>query len=78
MSVSLPPSMRSDVDERARAGEYGSTSEYLRDIIRRDQHAQEARRFRMLMADGLESGEGRSLTSEAVDELHARALGQSV
>ena len=72
MSFALPPSMRSYIDERVRGGEYGNTSEYLRDLIRRDQQAEEARRFRMLIADGLESGEGRPLTSEVVDELRAR------
>jgi putative addiction module CopG family antidote len=58
MSFALPESMRSYIDERARAGGYGSTSEYLRDLIRRDQQAVEARCFRMLIADGLESGTG--------------------
>ena len=78
MSFALPPSMRSYIDERVRGGEYGNTSEYLRDLIRRDRQAEEARRFRMLIAEGLESGEGRSLTSEVVDELRARALGRAV
>ena len=73
MSFALPESMRSYIDERVRGGEYGNTSEYLRDLIRRDQQAEEARRFRMLIVDGLESGEGRPLTSEVVDELRARA-----
>ncbi|MCY4519134.1 MAG: type II toxin-antitoxin system ParD family antitoxin [Acidimicrobiaceae bacterium] len=78
MSFALPPSMRSYIDERVRGGEYGNTSEYLRDLIRRDQQAEEARRFRMLIAEGLESGEGRPLTSEVVDELRAWALGRAV
>lgn len=75
MSFALPESMRSYIDERVRGGEYGNTSEYLRDLIRRDQQAEAARRFRGLIADGLESGEGRPLTSELVDEIRSRALG---
>ena len=70
--------IRSYVDQRVRGGEYGNISEYLRDLIRRDQQAEEARRCRMLIADGLESGEGRPLTSVVVDELRARALDRSV
>lgn len=31
----------------------------------------------MLIADGLESGESRPLTSEVVNELRARALGRT-
>ena len=70
--------MRSYIDERVRGGEYGNTSEYLSYLIRRDQQAEAARRFRLLIADGLKSGEGHPLTSEVVDELRARALGRTV
>ena len=77
MSLPLSSSMRDYIDERVRGGEYGNASEYLRDLIRRDQQAEEARRFRMLIADGLESGEGRPLTSEVVDELRGRTLGRA-
>ena len=78
MSFALPESMRSYIDERVRGGEYGNTSEYLRDLIRRDQRAEAARRFRLLIADGLASGESRPLTSEVVEGLRARALGRAV
>lgn len=78
MSFALPPSMRNYIDERVRGGEYGNTSEYLRDLIRRDQLAEAARRFRQLIADGVESGEGRPLTSDIVDDLRARAFSRRV
>lgn len=68
-------SMRSPIDERMRGGERGNISEYPRDRIRRDEQAQAAHRFRRLIADGLQSGEGRLLTPEVTDELRARALG---
>jgi len=70
--------MRNYIDERVRGGEYGNTSEYLRDLIRRDQLAEAARRFRQLIADGVESGEGRPLTSDIVDDLRARAFSRRV
>ena len=78
MSFALPPSMRNYIDERVQGGEYGNTSEYLRDLIRRDQQAQAARRLRLLIADGLESGEGRPVTPEVVDDLRTRAFGREV
>lgn len=77
MSFALPESMRSYIAERVRGGDYGNTSEYLRELIRRDQQDQAARRLRLLIADGLESGEGRPLTPEVVDDLRARALGRA-
>ncbi len=35
MSFALPESLRDYIDERVRTGDYGNTSEYLRDLIRR-------------------------------------------
>ena len=78
MSFALPESLRDYIDQRVRSGEYGNTSEYLRELIRRDQQTEAARRFRLLIADGLESGESRPLTDEVVDELRGRALGPGV
>lgn len=74
MSFALPESMRSYIDERVRGGQYGNTSEYLRDLVRRDQQSEAARRFRQLIAHGLESGESRPLTADVVDDLRARAF----
>ncbi len=75
MSFALPESLQSYIEQRVRTGEYGNTSEYLRDLIRRDQHSEAARRFRLLIADGLESGESRALTDDVAGELRGRALG---
>ncbi|MFN0090643.1 MAG: type II toxin-antitoxin system ParD family antitoxin [Acidimicrobiales bacterium] len=74
MSFALPESMRAYIDERVRSGEYGNTSEYLRDLIRRDQREQASRRVRQLIADGLASGEGRAATEETLAELRRAAL----
>ncbi len=78
MSFALPESLRDYIDQRVRTGDYGNTSEYLRELIRRDQHDEAARRFRLLIAEGLESGEGRRLTDDVIDELRDRALGTVV
>lgn len=44
MRFALPESLRDYIDQRVRSGDYGNTSEYLRDLIRRDQHDAAARR----------------------------------
>jgi antitoxin ParD1/3/4 len=75
MSFALPESMRDYIDARVRDGAYGNTSEYLRDLIRRDQHDQAVQRLRNLIAAGLASGEGRDVTDEVMAELRERALG---
>jgi len=75
MSFALPESLREYIDRRVRSGDYGNTSEYLRDLIRRDQQAEAARRFRLLISDGIESGDSRVLGEEVIEELRRRALG---
>jgi len=75
MSFALPEPMRAYVDQRVRSGEYGNTSEYIRELIRRDQEEQAKRRLRSLIQEGLESGPGRELTPKVAAELRKRALG---
>jgi len=75
MSFALPEEMRSYVDQRVRAGQYGNTSEYLRELIRRDQEEQARKRLRELIEAGLSSGNGRALTPKVSAELRKRALG---
>jgi antitoxin ParD1/3/4 len=76
MSFALPESMREYIDARVRDGSYGNTSEYLRELIRRDQEQQAAARLRGLIADGLASGDGRPVTADLIAELRARSFGE--
>ena len=55
MNVSLPNELKSYVDEQVRDGGYGSTSEYVRDLIRRDKDRQQLRR---VLLDGAASSPG--------------------
>lgn len=77
MSFALPEALRSYVDQRVRSGAYGNTSEYLRELIRKDQEDQAKKRLRELIKEGLESGKGRVLTRKVAAELKERALGSS-
>jgi antitoxin ParD1/3/4 len=74
MSFALPESMRDYIDARVRSGEFGNTSEYLRDLIRRDHHEQAARRLRELITDGLESAAAAPLTKRRIADLRKQAL----
>ncbi len=77
MSFALPEALRSYIDQRVRSGQYGNTSEYLRELIRRDQEDQAKKRLRELIEEGLQSGRGRDLTRKVVAELRTRALGKA-
>jgi antitoxin ParD1/3/4 len=66
MNVSLPDPMKAWVEEQARGGKYGNASDYVRDLIRKDQERQDnIMQFQKLINDGLESG----LSTRTVEEL---------
>lgn len=75
MSFALPKALREYVDQRVRSGQYGNTSEYLRELIRRDQEEQARKRLRELIEEGLSSGPGRVLTAKRATRLKKQALG---
>ena len=76
MSFALPESMRAYIDARVSAGNYGNTSEYIRDLVRRDQEEQAKVRLRDLIEEGLASGPGRRRTRAGEKELLAIARGE--
>lgn len=76
MSFALPEALRAYIDERVRTGHYGNTSEYIRDLVRRDQQEQAVLRLRQLIGEGLESGPARPLDEDLISELRARALSE--
>lgn len=76
MSFALPESMREYIDNRVASGHYGNTSEYIRDLIRRDQEEQARRRLRDLIEEGLASGPGRRRTQADEKALLAIARGE--
>ncbi len=55
MRFALPDSLREYIDERVRSGHFGNTSEYLRELVRRDQDDQAKKRLRDRITVGLES-----------------------
>jgi antitoxin ParD1/3/4 len=55
MNVSLPEELRAYVDAQVEDGRYGSTSEYVRELIRRDQDRQH---LRSLLEEGARSAAG--------------------
>lgn len=54
-SFALPEALRSYIDLHVRSGQYGNTSEYLRELIRRAQEEEAKKRLRELIEEGLQS-----------------------
>lgn len=68
VNVSIPPSLKHWIDTRVAEGRYTSASDYLRDLVRRDQDAasEETSWLRGLITQGLASG---SIETDAKDVL---------
>lgn len=52
MNISLPDTLKSFVNEQVSQGDYGTSSEYIRELIRKDQDRQ---KFRGLLVAGATS-----------------------
>ena len=71
MNVSLPDPMKDWVEAQARTGRYSNASDYVRDLIRRDQaRSDKIAAMQRFVDDGLKSGIGNrsrdALFTEAV------------
>lgn len=69
MNISLPDSLKSFVDEQVAIRGYGTSSEYLRELIRRDQ---DRMRLRAMLLEGAASPSGAEANSAYFDALRAR------
>jgi antitoxin ParD1/3/4 len=69
MNISLPDSMKNFIDEQVAEKGYGTSSEYVRDLIRREQDRE---KLRALLIEGLESGPGQLVDAAYFDGLRER------
>lgn len=79
MNISLPEPMRNWVQDQIEGGKYASSSDYVRDLIRKDQEQRD--KFAMLQAaitEGLESGEPTPLDMNDIIKKAQKAAGIDV
>lgn len=69
MNVSLPDALKSFVDEQVTSGRYSTSSEYVRELIRKDHDRQ---RLRAMLLAGATSPPGRPADDDYFDALRAR------
>jgi antitoxin ParD1/3/4 len=67
MNVSLPDKMKQWVENRIKKGDYSNTSDYVRDLIRRDQRMREQAE---ILSRALEEGENSGISGSSVDEIY--------
>jgi antitoxin ParD1/3/4 len=65
MNISLPEALKQWAERQAGKGQYSNTSDYVRDLIRRDQQRKEQiDRMQDLVTEALESGKGTRTMAE--------------
>jgi antitoxin ParD1/3/4 len=69
MNISLPAALRSFVDAQVERRGYGTSSEYVRDLIRRDQ---ERTHLRELLLEGAASASAEPVDRAYFDKLRKR------
>jgi antitoxin ParD1/3/4 len=70
MNISLPDSLKAFVDDLVQTEGYGTSSEYMRELIRRDQ---ERRQFKAHLLAGMRSGVEGPMDAGFFESLRQRA-----
>ena len=74
MNISLPDLMKQWVEGQAETGRYSNASDYVRDLIRRDQERMaKVAHMQLLVDEGRASG----VSDETMADIRARALKQA-
>lgn len=66
MNISLPDPMRDWVQTQIQAGRYSSSSDYVRDLIRRDQ---ETRQQQQILQDAISEGLKSGISNRSMDDV---------
>ena len=73
MNISLPDELKAFVDQRIQADGYGLSSEYMRELIRRDKDRQQ---FRQYLLDGMNAPAAGAMDADHFASLHVQAKNQ--
>lgn len=69
LSISLPERMKEYIDEQVELGDFADSSDFLRELVRRDQEKQ-IEALRAIVDDALQSG----VSDRTTDEIFAEAV----
>jgi antitoxin ParD1/3/4 len=73
MNISLPEALKSFIDDQVTERRYGTSSEYVRELVRRDQQRQ---KLRALLLAGAASAPTAPVDASYFDALRARVRNQ--
>src|SRR5438034_7758739 len=72
LNINMPDDLRAYIDHRTREGGFGTPTEYVRHLIRRDRDEEAQRRLERLLLEGLQSGTVRGGVKGLFKRLHKR------
>jgi antitoxin ParD1/3/4 len=74
LNISLPDTMKTEVEEIIATEGYGNTSEFFRDLVRNYLKERRERRLEDLLLQGINSGESTPLTKTDFENIKERGL----
>ncbi len=74
INISIPDTMKADVEEIIANEGYGNTSEFFRDLVRDYLRQRQERKLEALLLEGLESGKATPFTKIDFEAIKQRGL----
>jgi antitoxin ParD1/3/4 len=74
INISIPDTMKAEVEEIIAHEGYGNTSEFFRDLVRNYQRGRQERKLEALLLEGLESGTATPFTKGDFEAIKQRGL----
>ena len=74
LNISMPDTMKIDVEEIVASEGYGNTSEFFRDLVRSYLKERQGNRLEALLLEGLNSGEPTPFTKDDLESIKKRGL----
>lgn len=74
INISLPRSMKSDIEEIVANEGYGNTSEFFRDLVRDYLRKRQDEKLETLLLEAIQSGDPTPFTKKDLEEIKERGL----
>ena len=74
LNISLPDTMKAEIEEVIATEGYGNTSEFFRDLARNYLKERQERKLEALILEGLNSGDATPLTKEDFERIKQRGI----
>ncbi len=74
LNISLPDTMKDEVENVVATEGYGNTSEFFRDLVRNYLKERQERKLEALILEGINSGEATPLTKDDFQRIKERGI----